>query len=103
MLKEEVYEFGFVAEIPVFKKCRRIDKEEGLDCFNSEKTNPLMDNFRCHEEAGSNNIKGKIEVSFNIGANGKIIDALTSGRVRLKGILCCLVGLFMLKKKGKML
>lgn len=77
-LKQGVFSFDSVDEIPSFQSCvgTSLDKE---DCFNYEMQKHIEKTFIYPEKAIKKGIQGDIEVSFIINKEGKIVDVTTSG------------------------
>ncbi len=108
LYKERIYDFNAVDNLPVFKKCRKIDKEEEFNCFNTEMTNHLMENFKYPIEALLRNVQGKIEVSFHVDTRGKIKNIVAKGgegtvilKKEAKRIVSLLPKFLAAKRRGK--
>jgi bla regulator protein blaR1 len=71
--------FATIDQIPLFKDCKDVSKEDGFNCFNTQMANHIKENFTYPEEAAKNNIEGRVSIQFTIDKDGKVIDILTRG------------------------
>ncbi|CAA0219518.1 energy transducer TonB [Tenacibaculum maritimum] len=80
--KEEVRKasrFNQVDNIPLFKSCIDVKKQERMDCFNEEMIKHIQKHFKYPSEAVRNSIQGEVWVRFIIDKDGYIKNIKTLG------------------------
>jgi len=71
--------FHEATEIPVFKSCSSLKKQDRLDCFNKEMVHHIEKHFNYPHEAIINKTQGKVWVRFVIDKEGNISNIKTLG------------------------
>lgn len=74
-VKEEVFNFENVEQIPQFKSC----SDAALDCFNKRLVQHIQDHFAYPEKAIDDNIQGKVTISFVVNKKGEVVNVITKG------------------------
>lgn len=76
---DDIVFFSTVEEIPLFRKCVNVVKDEKLDCFNSQMMAHVQKYFEYPEIAVHNGIEGKVYVYFIIDKEGDVINIESRG------------------------
>ncbi|TYP99773.1 TonB family protein [Tenacibaculum adriaticum] len=74
-----IEKFNTVDKIPLFKECKRINKENQQACFNHEMKEFINKNINYPKDAIHNKINGKISIKFIIDERGKVNNIQISG------------------------
>ncbi|WGH74899.1 energy transducer TonB [Tenacibaculum tangerinum] len=69
----------YVEKVPAFDKCKRVKKNERLDCFNIEMVKHINKHFHYPGEAVRNKIQGEVWVRFIIDKDGYVTNIKTLG------------------------
>ncbi len=81
--KEEIRKadkFSSVENLPLFINCKTVsNKEQQMDCFNTEMIKHIQEHFVYPNEAFINKIQGNVWVRFIIDKNGNISNMKTLG------------------------
>ncbi|MEZ4853780.1 energy transducer TonB [Flavobacterium sp.] len=80
--KEEILEempFAVIEQIPLFKECESVAKEEQMNCFNEQMNRHIQKNFHYPDEATNNDVQGRVFVKFTIDKEGNITDIKSRG------------------------
>jgi TonB family protein len=70
----EPHPFMVLDEIPQFKECKEVSKEEAKACFEEQLKKHIRKNLKYPAEAKKNNIQAKVIVQFIINQEGKVTD-----------------------------
>lgn len=81
--KNEV-SFTVVEEIPLFSKCKTVEKDKRISCFNTEMSNHIRKHFNYPKKALKERIEGSVVVKFTIDKEGKIRSIQTTGSKKIR-------------------
>ncbi|TCI90651.1 energy transducer TonB [Tenacibaculum sp. M341] len=77
-IKELIYSFSSLDEIPQFNSCKKAD-DSSLNCFNSNLINHIQNYFAYPEQAKRANIEGDVVVNFVVDKKGNIVNIKSKG------------------------
>lgn len=69
----------FLEEVPIFPGCEKVDKSQRKACFQEKLQKHILQNFKYPEPALHMGIKGRVNVTFKIGADGTVRDIALRG------------------------
>lgn len=76
---EEALQISIIEEIPLFKECETIEKEQRMTCFNEMMHNHIKKNFTYPILAAKFRVQGTVAITFTIDQEGKITDIKSKG------------------------
>lgn len=79
MEEEAEVPFGVIEQIPVFKGCENVEKEQQRECLNYQMQKHILKNLRYPEEATEKGISGRVYVLFIIDKEGNVTNVKARG------------------------